>query len=383
MKVITTEELINYKILPFNIYSEFGEKIFSAGDILTPGKLLQLKQLNLIFRDEEEQQLDILPEEPQVGGYDVQEEDVYGDSYTPKSSSFSAPIDINAIFDSYNSSLKPTEKVVEVFDMNPNTVLKSNTVVDEVSIMNYKGPINKKSKIDPQNQIKLKAFYYETLSNFDNRSYAETANLFLNIRDKILQDIVYRNSNLVYSSQIKLIGEYQKCHALNVAILAGIIAQKMNMNDSMTSDIVLAGLLHDIGKIRFNADLLNKQNPSKQEQNVIETHTTIGYRIVKENLEMPENIALVALEHHENNDGSGYPMNKSGDLISKESQIIHICNSFDNLCFNRTNHPINNSKEAVRCLLEQGTKSFIPDALYTFIHMFNYNDTTNFEDMVL
>ena len=43
---------------------------------------------------------------------------------------------------------------------------------------------------------------------------------FLNIRDKILQDIIYRSNSVVYSSQVKLIGEYQKCHALNVAILA-------------------------------------------------------------------------------------------------------------------------------------------------------------------
>ena len=62
MKTITTEELVNYKILPFNLYSEFGEKLFVSGEILTPGKLLQLKHLNVIYRDDEEE-LDILPEE--------------------------------------------------------------------------------------------------------------------------------------------------------------------------------------------------------------------------------------------------------------------------------------------------------------------------------
>ena len=46
MKIVSTEELINYKILPYNIYSEFGEKLFAAGEILTPGKLLQLKHIN-------------------------------------------------------------------------------------------------------------------------------------------------------------------------------------------------------------------------------------------------------------------------------------------------------------------------------------------------
>ena len=377
MKIVTTEELINYKILPFNIYTEFGEKIFSSGEILTPGKLLQLKQLSIIYRDDENS-LEVDPNA--TDEYDS--EGYVEESYTQTERN-NESTDIDAIFEEYTKIAKEKNKVVEVFDMNPNQVLKSNTIVDEISILNYKGPVNKKSKIDPQNQIKLKAFYHETISGISSRSYAETANLFLNIRDKILQDIIYRSNSVVYSSQVKLIGEYQKCHALNVAILAGIITQKMGMNETMISDAVLAGLLHDIGKIKIDPDIVNKQNPSPSEQQTLQYHTSIGYKILKEDLEMPENIALVALEHHENNDGSGYPMNKSGDLISKESQIIHICNYFDNLCFNRTKLLVKNTKEAVRHLLEMGTKNFMPEALYTFIHMFSYNDTTSFEDMIL
>lgn len=375
MKVVTTEELINYKILPYNVYSEFGEKLFSAGEVLTPGKLLQLKHLTTIFRDDEEQ-LDILPDEDEVvKDYIPLKKETDEVEYTKN--------DLDKIFEEYSKAAQAKDRVVEDFNMNPNQVLKSNTIVDEINIMNYKGPINKKAKIDPQNQIKLKAFFHEIMSGISKRPYAETANLFLNIRDKILQDIVYRNDRIIYSSQIKLIGEYEKCHALNVSILSGFIAQKMEMSEAMVSDIVLAGLLHDVGKTRLDPDLVKKQSLSKQEQKELQMHTLIGYRMIKEDLKLPENIALVALEHHENNDGSGYPMNKSGDFISKESQIIHITNHFDNLTFNRTNHLIKNSKEAVRAMLELGSKYFMPEPLYKFTNMFSYNDTMNFEDMVL
>ncbi len=375
MKVVTTEELINYKILPYNVYSEFGEKLFSAGEVLTPGKLLQLKHLTTIFRDDEEQ-LDILPDEDEVvKDYIPLKKETDEVEYTKN--------DLDKIFEEYSKAAQAKDRVVEDFNMNPNQVLKSNTIVDEINIMNYKGPINKKAKIDPQNQIKLKAFFHEIMSGISKRPYAETANLFLNIRDKILQDIIYRNDRIIYSSQIKLIGEYEKCHALNVSILSGFIAQKMEMSEAMVSDIVLAGLLHDIGKTRLDPDLVKKQSLSKQEQKELQMHTLIGYRMIKEDLKLPENIALVALEHHENNDGSGYPMNKSGDFISKESQIIHITNHFDNLTFNRTNHLIKNSKEAVRAMLELGSKYFMPEPLYKFTNMFSYNDTMNFEDMIL
>ena len=375
MKVVTTEELINYKILPYNIYSEFGEKLFSAGEVLTPGKLLQLKHLTTIFRDDEEQ-LDILPDEDEVvKDYIPLKKETDEVEYTKN--------DLDKIFEEYSKLAQAKDRVVEHFNMNPNQVLKSNTIVDEINIMNYKGPINKKAKIDPQNQIKLKAFFHEIISGISKRPYAETTNLFLNIRDKILQDIVYRNDRIIFSSQIKLIGEYEKCHALNVSILSGFIAQKMEMSEAMVSDIVLAGLLHDVGKTRLDPELVKKQSLSKQEQKDLQMHTLIGYRMIKEDLKLPENIALVALEHHENNDGSGYPMNKSGDFISKESQIVHIANHFDNLTFNRTNHLIKNSKEAVRAMLEAGSKYFMPEPLYKFTHMFSYNDTMNFEDMVL
>ena len=274
MKVVTTEELINYKILPYNVYSEFGEKLFSAGEVLTPGKLLQLKHLTTIFRDDEEQ-LDILPDEDEVvKDYIPLKKETDEVEYTKT--------DLDKIFEEYSKAAQAKDRVVEDFNMNPNQVLKSNTIVDEINIMNYKGPINKKAKIDPQNQIKLKAFFHEIMSGISKRPYAETTNLFLNIRDKILQDIIYRNDRIIYSSQIKLIGEYEKCHALNVSILSGFIAQKMEMNEAMVSDIVLAGLLHDVGKTRLDPDLVKKQSLSKQEQKEMQMHTLIGYRMIKE-----------------------------------------------------------------------------------------------------
>ena len=53
MKIVLTGELINHKILPYNIFSEFGEKLFAAGEVLTPGKLLQLRHIDTLYRDEE------------------------------------------------------------------------------------------------------------------------------------------------------------------------------------------------------------------------------------------------------------------------------------------------------------------------------------------
>ncbi|MBQ3311490.1 HD domain-containing protein [bacterium] len=411
MRILTTEELADLKVLPYNIYSEYGEKLFSAGEVLTPGKLLQLKSLNKIYRDDEEifdaksenlADIDYINKKAtdDINIEDIETEESYinkentldsskkniDDTQDDEDNLLNNNDSIEDIFQKYTISSQKKEKVVEVFDMYQNqNNLRTNNTINNADLINYQGPINKTAKITPDNQIRIKASFYDAINNMRNRSIKETVDLFLNIRNTILQDIIYSHEDFTYSSQIKLIGEYQKCHALNVAILSGLVAKRMRMSESQVYDIVLAGLLHDIGKIRLDPDLINRhiQTLSKQEKKILQLHTNIGYKILSQEMKLPENIALIALEHHENNDGSGYPIQKSGNMISKESKIVHICNYFDNLSFNRTQYIIKSNKEAVKMMLKLGTKYFAPEALYVFVNMFSYNDTQNFEDMIL
>lgn len=352
MKIVSAEELINHKILPYNIYSEFGEKLFSAGELLTPGKLLQLRHTNVLYRNDEEIAINDTP--------------------------LSEPEEKNE-----PELFKKNNVIIETFDMKPSTILRNKLSVDDIDIMSYRGPVNKKAKIDPQTQLKIKAFYTKIQEMMNEKPPLEMLGMFANIRDKIVQDIIAESNEVFLSSQLKLLGEYNKCHALNTAILSGAIAKKMNLPESTIYDIVLAGLLHDIGKSTISPEILNKSTLTSQEQKTLQDHTVIGYKIIRVNMELPENIAKAALEHHECNDGSGYPNGKSGDKINIESQIISVCNYFDNLTSNRTPFKVKNTKEALRVMLGQGTQKFAAEALYTFVHMFSYNDTVNFEEMIL
>lgn len=367
MKTVSTEELINHKILPYNIYSEFGEKIFAAGEMLTPGKLLQLRHMNMIYRDEETQ----APPEAEP-------------SLETKIQAMQAELQVKEP----TQVQKPIEKeqsrvTIETYDMKPSTISRNKLSVDDIDIMSYKGPINKKAKIDPQTQIKIKAFYNNILEMMDERPPMEMLGMFGNVRDKIIQDIICGSNDVFFSSQLKLLGEYGKCHALNTAILSGAVAKKMELSENAINEIVLAALLHDIGKTKIPPELFTKASLTSQEQKMIQDHTKIGYHIMRKDMNLPEHMAKVALDHHENNDGSGYPAGKSGEWINVESQIVNVCNYFDNLTSNRTQYQVKNTKEALRVMLGMGTKRFSAEALYTFVHMFSYNDTVNFEEMIL
>jgi HD-GYP domain-containing protein (c-di-GMP phosphodiesterase class II) len=112
-------------------------------------------------------------------------------------------------------------------------------------------------------------------------------------------------------------------------------------------------------------------------------HTTLGYELIKNDLHLSDDIANAALEHHENNDGSGYPSGLSSDYISELAQIINVANYYDNLACNRTPTLVSSNKDALRAMLEVGTKRFSARMLYTFVHMFNYDDPREFNDMIV
>jgi putative nucleotidyltransferase with HDIG domain len=357
---VSIDEIINYKILPYNIYSELGEKIFNAGEVLTPGKLIQLRNSSGLYKEET-----IKTKTPKK---ELQAK--------PETRTFQ--IEKTEELDKHIHVTQKLEKSLEI------KVLPERLTLNSIDTSDYDGPVNKIAKINPDMQIKLTVFYNKMIEMIAQKApIKDISNMVTILQNSITDGILFEQKDIYFCSQLKLLGGYNKCHSLNTAILSGALAKKMNMNEGNISDIVFAGLLHDIGKIRIPQELLDKKNFTHEEQKIKESHTKIGYKIIKEEMDFPEKIARVALEHHENNDGSGYPQGKSGDLISKFSKIVNVCNYFDNVSSNRTGQTVKNIKDAMHIILEAGSKRFAAEELYTFVHMFNYNDTISFEEMEL
>lgn len=125
-------------------------------------------------------------------------------------------------------------------------------------------------------------------------------------------------------------------HALNVAVLAMILGREMSCSNEELSLLGLGAMFHDIGKVKLPDKLLLKSGPlTTSERNLLQQHPLYGMEIVK-SLKLPEPVIAMALHHHENADGSGYPRHLSGNQIGKLTSILSIANTFDNLC-NRIN----------------------------------------------
>ena len=232
-----------------------------------------------------------------------------------------------------------------------------------------------------ETQVKIKYFYKKIFDLFLEGYYDDAVlkmqSLVSILRNEIFKQL-YKSGK---GSRVRFMGEYELCHPLNVAVVSGLIARKLEFSQKKFDELVLAALLHDIGKLKIEVPDGSALLSLHEEE--IENHTVLGYKMIKETFGLSEQIAKVALEHHENNDGSGYPKGLSNDFISEYSQIVNVANYYDNLACNRTHILVTNNREALKEMLTVGTSRFSARMLYTFIHMFNYDDINDFRNMMM
>ncbi|WP_457600456.1 HD domain-containing phosphohydrolase [Hydrogenivirga sp.] len=126
-------------------------------------------------------------------------------------------------------------------------------------------------------------------------------------------------------------------HIVRVGLYAKLMAEKLGFEKEVCDSIMLAAPMHDIGKIGIpDAILLKKGKLNDWEWEVMKRHTVIGYEILKDSSsELLQMAALVALDHHEKWDGTGYPNGKRGEEISLWGRITSIADVFDALLYKR------------------------------------------------
>lgn len=117
---------------------------------------------------------------------------------------------------------------------------------------------------------------------------------------------------------------YTAGHQQRVSQLACAIAAQMGLPPQVRESIRIAGLLHDVGKIRVPVSILNRTGLLLEaEMEVIKIHPRVSYEILR-GIPFPWPCAKVVLQHHERLDGSGYPFGSRGDEILLESRILAV-----------------------------------------------------------
>lgn len=134
---------------------------------------------------------------------------------------------------------------------------------------------------------------------------------------------------------LKTNDDYTYEHCLAVAILTNMVCNKMNMNIYQKEKIVMGAMIHDIGKIIIPKDILNKPNRlTKEEYEIMKSHTVVGYKMIKDNTELSAITKLAVLCHHEREDASGYPLGK-GEELHIGTKIVAACDLYHALISDR------------------------------------------------
>ena len=128
-------------------------------------------------------------------------------------------------------------------------------------------------------------------------------------------------------------------HQQRATQLACAIAREIGLSEEQISGLRLAGLIHDIGKVRVPAEILmNPDGLSEPEFMMIKAHPRLGYEILK-TIDFPWPVAQIVLQHHERMDGSGYPSGLSGEDIVMEARILAVADVVDAMASHRPYRP--------------------------------------------
>lgn len=200
--------------------------------------------------------------------------------------------------------------------------------------------------------------------------------VFITAENRMYQQKIYE-MNSVRSKAISFILEtlYEKIprereHSENVGMLSGRIGAAMKLDDATLKELVVAGKLHDVGKIAIGAEILDKNaSLNESEWLTVKRHPETGYFILN-SVSDYASLALIALAHQERFDGKGYPKGLSGGNIPLHARIIAVADAYDAMTAGRPYRPPLSSAEALREIRAASGTQFDPHVVEAFLGLF-------------
>ena len=184
----------------------------------------------------------------------------------------------------------------------------------------------------------------------------------------IQQDSISENFATILSNKSGESGN----HVKRVSEYSAILAQEMGFSDNDVHDIRIASMLHDVGKIMVDENILHKPGRfTDEEYKIMQQHVDFGGKLLQG---VPGRImqlgAIIAQCHHERWDGNGYTQRLSGDQIPVEAQITSVADVFDALVSRRCYKDAWTIEQARDEIISQSGKQFSPRAIEAFTKRF-------------
>jgi len=142
---------------------------------------------------------------------------------------------------------------------------------------------------------------------------------------------------LYYLHEVQQHSDYTFQHSVNVSVVSGVLGKWLKYDLEDGQNLMLSRLLHDIGKLFIPLPILDKPGKlSSFEFEAIKKHPYDGHKLLEHIEELPTDVKMGILQHHERSDGSGYPDGLTGDNIHRYARVVSIADMYDAMVSDRT-----------------------------------------------
>ncbi len=183
-----------------------------------------------------------------------------------------------------------------------------------------------------------------------------------------------------FAKTIDMKDKYTNGHSTRVAEYTAMLTKELGYDEDTVEKYYNIALLHDIGKIAIPPEVLNKPGKLTDEEfKIIKSHSSQGFRVLKDISIMPE-LAIGAGAHHERPDGKGYPKGLKGDEIPRVAQIIAVADTFDAMYSDRPYRKRMNFDKAVSIIKEVAGTQLQDDVVDAFLRLVEKGEFRDPED---
>ncbi|MBN2557399.1 MAG: response regulator [Clostridia bacterium] len=215
----------------------------------------------------------------------------------------------------------------------------------------------------------------------ENNEYRDNLEKLVEKRTEALRKAIEATISAI-SSMLELRDPYTAGHDRRVGNLAYDIAEKLGLEEESKTGLLIAGYLHDIGKISIPTEILSKPGKiTSLEYEIIKTHVQCGYDILKKvDLKWP--IAELVYNHHERMDGSGYPQGKEAAEISFDSRVLMVADVVEAMLSHRPYRPANDIGAVLSELKKNAGKSYDQKIVAVVEEMFTKDNYRLMDDEI-
>ena len=188
------------------------------------------------------------------------------------------------------------------------------------------------------------------------------------IVDEIAASIMRNPNALLGLARIKTIDDYTYMHSVAVCTLMVSLARQLGFDDGAVREAGLAGLLHDVGKMAIDPEILQKQGRlTDTEFEAIKAHPAAGLQMLARDEDLSEAVRDVCLHHHEKMDGTGYPHRLAGAQISLLARMGAVCDVYDAITSQRPYKTAWCPAESLQKMAQWTPSHFDPTVFHAFV----------------